>query len=47
LTGLKIPRNYRDGQHKPDRIQLLAQIRRAPMDDQLAVLLWLQTKYLK
>jgi hypothetical protein len=32
---------------KPDRIQLLAQIRRAPMHDQLAVLRWLQTKFLK
>ena len=30
---------------KPDRIHLLSQIRRATIDDQLAVLEWLNTKY--
>jgi hypothetical protein len=30
---------------KPDRIQLLAQIRRATIDDQQAVLDWLQKKF--
>ncbi|MEP6663524.1 MAG: HNH endonuclease signature motif containing protein [Verrucomicrobiota bacterium] len=30
---------------KPDRIQLLSQIRRATIDDQRAVLEWLQTKF--
>lgn len=30
---------------KPDRIQLLSQIRRATIDDQKAVLEWLQTKF--
>ena len=33
------------GLMKPDRIQLLAQIRRAAIDDQLAVLEWLQGKF--
>ena len=32
---------------KPDRIHLLAQIRRATIDDQLAVLEWLETKFAK
>ncbi len=32
---------------KPDRIHLLAQIRRATIEDQLAVLEWLETKYAK
>ncbi|MGO9584774.1 MAG: HNH endonuclease [Limisphaerales bacterium] len=30
---------------KPDRIQLLSQIRRATIDDQKAVLEWLHTKF--
>jgi 5-methylcytosine-specific restriction endonuclease McrA len=30
---------------KPDRIHLLAQVRRATVDDQLAVLDWLETKF--
>lgn len=30
---------------KPDRVQLLSQIRRATIDDQLAALEWLNTKY--
>ena len=30
---------------KPDRIQLLSQIRRASIDDQLAVLEWLKKKF--
>jgi hypothetical protein len=30
---------------KPDRVQLLTQIRRATIDDQLAVLAWLQVKF--
>ena len=30
---------------KPDRIHLLSQIRRATVDDQLAVLEWLETKF--
>jgi 5-methylcytosine-specific restriction endonuclease McrA len=32
---------------KPDRIQLLAQIRRATIDDQKVVLEWLQKKFEK
>lgn len=32
---------------KPDRIHLLSQIRRAAIDDQLAVLEWLKTKFTK
>lgn len=30
---------------KPDRVWLLSQIRRAPVDDQMAVLQWLQNKF--
>lgn len=32
---------------KPDRIELLRQVRRATIDDQLHLLEWLQTKYAK